>query len=91
MPEVSADQLTYTLRVKPGIYFAADTVFNNKKRELTAEDYVYTIKRHFDPKVNSKHIGEFEGLFVGMDENADRIPPWRDIQLRPRGGGAEEP
>ena len=68
MPEVSADQLTYTLRVKPGIYFADDAVFNGRKRELTADDYVYTIKRHFDPKVNSKHIGEFDGLLAGMDE-----------------------
>ncbi len=68
MPEVSADQLTYTLRVKPGIYFADDPVFKGKPRELIADDYVYTVKRHFDPKVNSKHFGEFEGLLVGMDE-----------------------
>ena len=68
MPEVSADQMTYTLRVKPGIYFADDIAFAGKKRELIAADYVYTIKRHFDPKAKSKHFGDFEGLIAGMDE-----------------------
>ena len=68
MPEVSVDQMTYTLRVKPGIYFADDIAFAGKKRELTAADYVYSIKRHFDPKAKSKHFGDFEGLIVGMDE-----------------------
>jgi ABC-type transport system substrate-binding protein len=32
MPEVSADQKTITLRVKPGIYFADDPAFGGKKR-----------------------------------------------------------
>ena len=68
MPEVSSDQMTYTLRVKPGIYFADDIAFAGKKRELIAADYVYTIKRHFDPKAKSKHFGDFEGLIAGMDE-----------------------
>ncbi len=68
MPTVSADNLTYTMHVKPGIYFADDPVFNGTKRELTAADYVFSIKRHYDAKVNSKHIGEFEGLIAGMDE-----------------------
>ena len=68
MPEVSADMLTYTMRVKPGIYFADDPAFKGKERELTAADYVFTIKRHYDAKVNSRHIGDFEGLIIGMDE-----------------------
>ncbi len=68
MPEVSSDQMTYTLRVKPGIYFADDIAFAGKKRELVAADYVYSIKRHFDPKTKSKHFGDFEGLIAGMDE-----------------------
>ena len=68
MPEVSADQMTYTLRVKPGTFFADDIAFAGKKRELVAADYVYSIKRHFDPKTKSKHFGDFEGLIIGMDE-----------------------
>jgi ABC-type transport system substrate-binding protein len=68
MPEVSADGKTYTLRVKPGIYFADDPVFNGKKRELTAEDYVYSIKRLLDPRVRASQLGEIEGYIVGSDE-----------------------
>ncbi|MFX6949775.1 heme-binding protein, partial [Acinetobacter baumannii] len=46
MPEISADYKTLTFRVKPGIYFADDPAFGGKKRELVAQDYVYSLKRH---------------------------------------------
>jgi peptide/nickel transport system substrate-binding protein len=68
MPEVSADRLTYTMRVKPGIYFSDDPAFNGKKRELVAEDYVYSLKRLLDPRVASPLLGELEGKIVGVDE-----------------------
>ena len=44
LPEVSADGLTYTIRIKPGIYFIDDPAFNGRKRELVAADYVYALK-----------------------------------------------
>jgi ABC-type transport system substrate-binding protein len=50
MPEVSDDFKTFTFRIKPGIYFADDPAFKGVKRELTAEDYVYSLKRHYDPR-----------------------------------------
>ena len=53
LPEVSVDYKTFTLRVKPGIYFADDPAFDGKKRELVAEDYVYSIKRLFDPTLTA--------------------------------------
>ena len=53
MPEVSADFRTFVLRVKPGIYFDNHEAFGGKKRELTAEDYVYTMKRILDPKLSA--------------------------------------
>jgi ABC-type transport system substrate-binding protein len=68
MPEISADGLTYTLRVKPGIYFNDDPAFNGKKRELVAEDYVYTMKRLLDPKMAAPLLAEVEGYIVGSDE-----------------------
>jgi ABC-type oligopeptide transport system substrate-binding subunit len=34
MPELSADGLTYTFHVQPGIYFMDDPAFNGRKREL---------------------------------------------------------
>ena len=41
MPEVSADFRTWTIRVQRGIYFADDPAFKGRRRELTAQDYVY--------------------------------------------------
>src|SRR5919199_1332747 len=35
MPQISADGLTYTFRIKKGIYFTNDPAFKGKKRELT--------------------------------------------------------
>jgi ABC-type transport system substrate-binding protein len=68
MPEVSADGLTWTLRVKPGIYFADDPAFNGHKRELTAADYVYSLKRHWDPKVKSPNLYLLDNKVPGMAE-----------------------
>jgi len=49
MPTVSPDFRTFTFHLKPGIYFAPDPVFQGNKRELTADDYVYSFKRIYDP------------------------------------------
>lgn len=68
LPEISADAKTYTIKLKKGIYFTPDPVFGGKKRELTMADYVYTIKRLFDPKLASPHTWLFEGKIVGLDE-----------------------
>ncbi len=49
MPEVSADFRVWTVKVKPGTYFAADPAFKGRRRELVAQDYVYAWKRFADP------------------------------------------
>ena len=67
MPESSADGISWTIKVKPGIYFADDPAFKGKKRELTAADYAYSWKRIVDPKVRSPSLEEFDGKIVGMD------------------------
>jgi peptide/nickel transport system substrate-binding protein len=65
LPEISADGLTWTLKVKPGIYFTDDPAFKGKKRELTAADYVYSWKRLLDPKLRSINAQIFEDRLVG--------------------------
>lgn len=67
LPEVSADGLTYTIRVKKGIYFADDPAFKGKKRELTAADYAYTFKRLLDPTLRSPNSWLLDGRIVGME------------------------
>ena len=68
MPEVTENGTLYTMRVRPGIYFADDPAFKGARRELTAEDYVYSIKRLFDPKTKSPNLYLLEGQIAGMDE-----------------------
>ncbi|WP_046353210.1 ABC transporter substrate-binding protein [Janthinobacterium sp. B9-8] len=68
MPKVSVDGKTLTFNVKPGIYFSPDPVFKGKKRELTAADYVYSLKRLVDPITNSPNGFLISGKFVGLDE-----------------------
>lgn len=67
LPQITDGGRTYTLKVRPGIYFADDAAFRGKKRELVAEDYVYTIKRMLDPKVRSYWLYLFENHLVGLD------------------------
>jgi ABC-type transport system substrate-binding protein len=68
LPEVSDDSRTWTLRVKPGIYFADDPAFKGRKRELTAADYVFSLKRHWDPKIKSQQLYLVESKVEGMAE-----------------------
>ena len=49
MPDVSEDFRTWTFRIQPGIYFMSDPAFKGKRRELVAQDYVYSLKRFADP------------------------------------------
>lgn len=69
MPEVSSDFKTYTIKLKPGIYFSDDPAFKGQKRELVASDVVYTYKRIFDPKNKSPSVaGLREEKILGMEE-----------------------
>ncbi len=87
MPEVSADFKTITVRIKPGIYFADDPAFKGKKRELTAEDYVYSIKRFYDPRWKSPNLYILEiAKILGLSElrkklMAENKPFDYDIQV----------
>jgi ABC-type transport system substrate-binding protein len=69
MPEVSADYKTWTLRIRPGIYFNDDPVFGGRRRELVAADYVYAWKRFFDPANKSPSYASLaeEGM-IGLEE-----------------------
>jgi ABC-type transport system substrate-binding protein len=68
LPEVTNNGKTYTFKVRKGIYFTPDPAFKGKKRELTAADYAYSIKRFFDPKNRSPYTFLYEGKIVGLDE-----------------------
>src|SRR5215470_17169605 len=65
LPEVTDDGKTWTMRLKKGIFFADDPVFKGKPRELVAEDYVYSIKRHLDPNLRNGGNPALTELIVG--------------------------
>jgi len=73
LPEVSSDFRTFTLRIRPGIWFQDDPVFRGQRRELVAEDYAYSIKRVFDPRWKSQMLFELEpAKILGLDEARQR-------------------
>jgi ABC-type transport system substrate-binding protein len=75
MPEVSKDRLRYTFRIRPGIHFTPDPAFKGVKRELTAQDYVYSLGRLSDPALRSPWAYMFEGVakLEALDRTTLRI------------------
>ncbi len=73
LPEVSPDGRTYTFRIRPGIHFTDDPAFKGQKREVTAQDYVYSIKRLYDPTLKSPWSYMFDGKLVGDEALKQRF------------------
>jgi ABC-type transport system substrate-binding protein len=65
MPKLDKDGVTYTFHLRSGIYFTSDPVFKGKRREVTAEDYVYSLKRLYDPALKSPWLFLFDGKLAG--------------------------
>ncbi|NVM76950.1 ABC-type transport system substrate-binding protein [Duganella sp. SG902] len=62
MPEVSGDGKTYTFRLRDDVYFTPDAAFKAAKRQVTADDYVYSFKRLHDPALKSPWLYLFDGV-----------------------------
>src|SRR6185369_5474133 len=65
MPAGDAAGTTWTFHLKPGMFFSDDPAFKGRKREVTAEDYVYSIKRLYDPSLKSPWLFMFEDKLAG--------------------------
>jgi ABC-type transport system substrate-binding protein len=63
MPQFTPDFRTWTIKVQPGIFFTDHPSFGGRPRELTAADYVYSIKRLADPANKST-------AWSGLEQNA---------------------
>ena len=69
MPEVSADFRRFVVTLRRGILFADDPAFGGRPRELVAADYVYTLKRYYDPAIRTEHLYTFENTkMLGLSE-----------------------
>ena len=65
MPELTEGGRVWTIRVKRGIRFADHPAFGGKPRELTAHDYVYSLKRWLDPTLKAGGEARLTDLLVG--------------------------
>jgi ABC-type transport system substrate-binding protein len=69
LPEASDGYRRFVFRIKPGINFSDHPAFKGKPRELVAADYVYSIKRYYDPVTRSPTLFHFEGAgLLGLSE-----------------------
>ncbi|MEI6082923.1 MAG: ABC transporter substrate-binding protein [Verrucomicrobiota bacterium] len=78
MPEVAADGLTYTFKLKPGVRFPDDKCFpGGKGREVTADDFVYSWKRVLNPRLQSAGDWLFVNHVLGAE---DWVKKWADAK-----------
>ena len=74
MPIVSSDYRQFSVRIRPGIYFADDPAFKGQRRELTAADFVYSIKRFCRPANKAQAWTQIEDLgLAGLNELHRRV------------------
>jgi oligopeptide transport system substrate-binding protein len=68
MPDISADGLRLTIRIRKGVFFIDDPAFPDAKgREIKARDFVYSIKRHFDPATRAQGAWLWQNRIEGLD------------------------
>ncbi|MFN3896607.1 MAG: ABC transporter substrate-binding protein [Acinetobacter junii] len=67
MPVIKENGKVYIFKIKPGIYFTDDPAFKGQRRELIAEDYVYSVKRILDPKNHSSSYAFIDQKIVGAN------------------------
>jgi ABC-type transport system substrate-binding protein len=72
VPESEENGTRYTFRLRHGIYFADDPIFNGQRRELVAKDIEYGIRRFRDPANRSPYEWLFENKILGLDELAEK-------------------
>jgi len=69
MPDVSADGLRITIPIKAGVHFIHDPAFaGGSGREIKAQDFVYSLKRHFDPATRAQGAWLWQQRIVGLDD-----------------------
>jgi len=69
MPAISDDGLRLTIPIKKDVYFIDDPAFEGGVgREVTAGDFVYSIKRHFDPATRARGTWLWQNRIEGLDE-----------------------
>ena len=72
LPVVTNNGKTYTIQIKPGNFFHNHQSFvNDIGREVTATDFIYSLKRNFDPALNSTGKWLWRDYILGLQEWAE--------------------
>lgn len=91
LPSLSADKKILTFLFKQGVYFQdADCFSGGKGRELTAEDFVYSIKRIADARIKSVNWFSYAGSIEGLDEfrrYTEKLPETSSVDYGKSVGG----
>jgi ABC-type transport system substrate-binding protein len=62
MPTVEDGGRSYTFHLRQDVYFTPDAAFKGVRRQVTADDYLYSFKRLYDPALKSPWLYLFEGV-----------------------------
>jgi ABC-type transport system substrate-binding protein len=76
MPKYSKDRLTVTIPIKHGIKFQDNPCFkatSGKGREVTAEDFIYQMKRLAIPQLDSQLWWALDGRIAGINAFHDKL------------------
>ena len=91
LPTVEDGGKAYLCKVRKGIYFTPDPVFKGVRRELTAGDYAYALKRLVDPKLASPWAWLVEGKIIGLDEQVEAAKKSGKFDYDAKVAGLETP
>lgn len=74
LPEVADGHRRFTFTIRERIFFADDPAFEGRPRELVAADFVYSIKRFYDPALRSEWLYRWENAkILGLSELRRRV------------------
>ncbi len=87
-PEISNDGLIYTIRIRPDIVFHVHQQLPDMQREVTADDVVYSMLRHFDPAIEGQAAWLWNEYIIGVSQwrakGADYDRPPAGLQVLDR-------
>src|SRR2546425_11724755 len=91
LPQITDNGRTYTIKIRKGIHFTPDPAFKGQKRELVAEDFIYSLKRLIDPRLRSPWAWLIEGKIVGLDALAEQAKKTGKFDYDAKIAGLETP
>ncbi len=69
LPEVFDNHTRFVFTLRPGVFFTDHPAFQGRPRELVAADYVYSLKRYYDPLTRSPTLFQWENVgLLGLSE-----------------------